>query len=404
MVGSHASITFESVNQVESFPRLPGTGLRRSETVVESHSEFKSAESGRFFLPGPTEVHPDVLAAQLRPMIGHRGAEIESLMARLQEGLRLLFRTERAVFVSTSSATGLMEAGVRNGVRGGLLALVNGAFSERFARIAEASAIPVERLETPGDRPHDPADVVERLRSGRFDTVSVVHSETSTGMLNPVRELAEAVREFDDVLLLVDSVSGLGGAPLLTDEWGLDFALTGSQKALALPPGLAFGVASERMAARAAAAPGKGLYFDLTQHARKLERLQTPSTPALSLMYALEVQLDRIRREGLEARWDRHRRMAERTWAWVDGLREERGLELSVFAPVGYRSPTVTCVALPETHSGTDVRDRMRARGYVLATGYGAMKEGAIRIGHMGEHDLAALERLLGTLEEVLVE
>ncbi len=358
---------------------------------------------GRFFLPGPTEVHPEVLEAQLLPMIGHRGDQIVALMGEIQEGLRTLFRTEKPVFLSTSSATGLMEAGVRNGVGRGLLALVNGAFSERFARIGEACGFPVERMETPWDRPHDPGEVARRLGTGRFDAVSVVHSETSTGMLNPVEEIAKVVHDFSDVLLLVDSVSGVGGAPLYADKWGLDFVLTGSQKALALPPGLSFGVASDAMAARSERAPGKGLYFDLTEHARQLEKLQTPSTPALSLMYALRVQLARIRAEGIEARWERHRTMAERTWAWVDELRDRRGLELSVFAPAGHRSPTVTCIQLPTGLHGPRVVAELRNRGYVIATGYGEMKGDSIRIGHMGEHDVEGLERLLGELEVELV-
>lgn len=364
-----------------------------------------SDEFGRFFLPGPTEVHPDVLRAQNRALIGHRGPDVEGLMERLQRGLREVFRTGRPVYVSTSSATGLMEAGVRNGVRRSLLALVNGAFSGRFASIAEACGREVDRLEVPWGTVHDPAEVKDRLAAGSYDAVTVVHSETSTGALNRVPEIAEVVAEHDDTLLLVDSVSGLGGADVRTDEWGLDFVLTGTHKALAAPPGLAFAAASEAMLERAATLPDRGMYFDLMKFAAKIEKNQTPNTPAVSLMYALEVQLDRIRAEGLDARLRRHRDMAERCWSWVERIREEGGPDLRVLVDdPAHRSPTVTCILLSEALSGREVVAAMRERGYVLGTGYGKMKEEAIRIGHMGDHTVAELDELLAALEETLSE
>ena len=234
---------------------------------------------GRFFLPGPTEVHPEVLSAQNRAMIGHRGPAIKELMDELQTGLRDLFLTQSPVLISTSSATGLMEAAVRNGARSRVLSLVNGAFSQRFGQIAEACGFEVERLEVEWGQTFTADQVRERLASGGFDAVTVVHSETSTGALNPIREISEAVREQDDVVILVDSVTGLGGAEVQTDEWALDFVLTGSQKALALPPGLAFGVASERLMARSADATRKGVYFDLIPFRKQLDNLQTPNGP-----------------------------------------------------------------------------------------------------------------------------
>lgn len=373
--------------------------------VPDPRAVTGSDEFGRFFLPGPSEVHPDVLEAQNRALIGHRGPAIEELMARLQDGLRSVFRTDRPVFVSTSSATGLMEAGIRNGVRGRLLALVNGAFSGRFASIAEACGKEVDRLEVPWGDVHDPGRVRERLAAGSYDAVTAVHSETSTGALNRIPEIADVVAERDDTLFLVDSVSGLGGADVRTDEWGLDFVLTGTHKALAAPPGLAFAVASEAMLDRAATLGDRGMYFDLMKFAAKIEKKQTPNTPAVSLMYALEAQLDRIGAEGLDARLERHRDMAERCWSWVDRMGEEEGLDLRVFVDdPARRSPTVTCVLLPEALSGKAVVAAMRDRGYVLGTGYGKMKEDAIRIGHMGDHTVAELDALLAALEQTLSE
>ncbi|HSG48056.1 MAG TPA: aminotransferase class V-fold PLP-dependent enzyme, partial [Longimicrobiales bacterium] len=188
---------------------------------------------GRFFLPGPTEVRPEILAAQARPMIAHRGADFVALMEDIQPGLRDVFRTTRPVVVSTSSATGLMEAAVRNSGTGPVLSLVNGAFSQRFAEIAVACRREVDRMEVGWGAVHDPEAVRRALRARDYDAVTVVHSETSTGALNPVEDIARVVQEREGPLLLVDSVTGVGGAELHTDAWGLDFVLTGSHKALA---------------------------------------------------------------------------------------------------------------------------------------------------------------------------
>ena len=353
-------------------------------------------------MPGPTEVRADVLAAQVHPMIGHRGPGIVELMEVLQAGLKRVFVTERPVFVSSSSATGLMEASVRNGASGKVLSLVNGAFSQRFAHIARACGREVDELSLPWGEAHDPSAVREALGRARYDAVTVVHSETSTGVLNSIRDLADVTAEADDTLLLVDSVTGVGGAELRADAWGLDFVLTGSQKALALPPGLAFGVASEAMMARSRAAAGKGVYFDLVAFEENLAKLQTPTTPALTLLYALQAQLHDIGDETMEARWWRHAAMAERTWAWVAQLREETGRSFRVLAPEGARSPTVTAVSMPEGTAAPDVVSEMRERGWVIGGGYGKLKATSIRIGHMGDHTLSELEQLLVELTEVL--
>jgi len=356
---------------------------------------------GRFFLPGPTEVLSEVLTAQAQPMIGHRGPGIQALMADLQEGLKRVFLTERPVFISSSSATGLMEAAVRNGASDRVLSLVNGAFSQRFAEIARACGMSVDELAVPWGGHHDPEQLHEALAAGSYDAVTVVHSETSTGALNDLPALSAVVAEHPGTLLLVDSVTGVGGAELRADAWGLDFVLTGSQKALALPPGLAFGVASEAMMARSAAARNKGVYFDLQAFASNLAKLQTPNTPAISLLYALRAQLTRIEDETLEARWARHRAMATATATWVETL-TDRGAGLGVLAAPGHRSPTVTCITLPEGTRGPAVVDAMAERGWVIGGGYGKLKDTTIRIGHMGDHTVAELEELLDTLEGVL--
>lgn len=356
---------------------------------------------GRFFLPGPTEVHPDVLAAQTRPMMGHRGAESRVFMRSIHERLQRVFLTERPVFVSTSSATGLMEAAVRNAARTRILSLVNGAFSQRFADIGRACGFDVDELVVPWGEAHDPATVRAKLEDGPYDAVTMVHSETSTGVLNDVDALAAVVRDVDDTLVLVDSVSGLAAAEIRPDDWGIDFLLTGSQKAFALPPGLAFGVASEAMMARAAQAPRRGYYFDLEFFAANHAKDQATTTPALSVLYALDVQLDRMLDEGMEARWARHRAMAERTWGWVDEMAAGGG-GLEVMAPRGFRSPAVTTIRTPESTSGPEVTAAVLERGWVIGGGYGKLKEHTFRIGHMGDHTPTELEGLLEVLREVL--
>lgn len=378
-------------------------GDKAQSSVVNGGAEMSGESFGHFFLPGPTEVRRPILEAQVGPMVGHRAAAMEAMIARIQPGLQAIFRTERPVYISASSATGLMEAAVRNGVRRKVLSLVNGAFSDRFHRIAVASGLEADRLEVEWGEVNFPEALEERLASGEYDAVTVVHSETSTGVLNPIAELAEVARGAGDVVLLVDAVSSLGGARVESDLWGLDFVLTGSQKALALPPGLAFGVAQEGLLERAAERDDRGVYFDLLAFERNIEKNQTPNTPAVSLIYALAAQVADIMEEGVEARWARHQEMAARTWRWVDEMRD-RGVDLSIVAPEGYRAQTVTCIRLPEGWRGPDLVAVARDRGYTIAPGYGRARDEMIRIGHMGDHTLEGLEGLLEVLEEIFTQ
>lgn len=354
---------------------------------------------GRFFLPGPTEVHRDVLAAQTRPMIGHRGKAIQDLMATIASGLGPVFQTSRPVVVSASSATGLMEAAIRNGVGSGkVLAMVNGAFSRRFAEIAHMCAKDVVLWEVPAGEVHAVAALADRLERDPFEAVIVTQSETSTGALQDLEGIASILSQYPDTLLLVDSVTGIGGIEIFPDAWGVDFILTGSQKALALPPGLAFGVASEAMMERARSIPDRGWYFDLERLVRNLGSNQTPATPAVSLLYALEVQLERIHAEGMTTRWKRHLSMRERTVAWAMEM-SEAGHEVSLLTAPGERSPTVTCLQVPNP---PEVVSRARDKGWVVGAGYGELKESTIRIGHMGDHTVEGLEGLLDVLSSVI--
>ncbi|HEY9449915.1 MAG TPA: alanine--glyoxylate aminotransferase family protein [Gemmatimonadaceae bacterium] len=356
---------------------------------------------GRFFLPGPTEVRSEVLAGMLRPMIPHRGAEFERLFSRLQAMLRVVFRTSRPVFICPASATGLMEAAVRCAPPGAILSLVNGAFSARFADIATACDRDTDVAECPWGGVLALEDVERRLASRQYAAVTVVHSETSTGALTDVRAVA-ALAHRHGALCLVDSVSGVAGAPLYTDEWELDLVLTGSQKALALPPGLAFGVASKAYMRHASLAPARGRYFDIAEYERYAARNETPTTPALSLLYALDVQLASIAAEGMEARWARHAAMAAETWKWAEACVDRNSAELGILAPAGARSPTVSAIVLPERLQGPDVVAAVAKRGFTIGAGYGKLRNRTIRVGHMGDHNVDTLRDCLDACSEAI--
>ena len=358
---------------------------------------------GTFFLPGPTEVRRPVLEAMLQPMLPHRGAAFEAMFARIHAGLQTVLRTERPVFVSSSSATGLMEAAVRCAPEGPVLSLVNGAFSERFADVAHACGREVHRVEVPWGGTATPDDAAAALRQRRYAVVTLVHSETSTGALTDPRPFQTLAREHG-ALLLLDSVTGAGGAELETDAWELDFVLTGSQKALAMPPGLAFAVASAEYMRTAANARARGVYFDLVEFARYGVKHQTPNTPALSLLYAAERQLADVAAEGMEARWARHRAMAERTWAWADTLAARLGDGIGVLATAGGRSPTVTAVTLPARVACPSLTSAVARRGYVIGSGYGRLRDTTFRIGHMGDHTLDGLAGCLAAVEDAVGE
>jgi aspartate aminotransferase-like enzyme len=341
------------------------------------------------------------MAAMMQPMIPHRGPEFENLFERLQHGLRPVFKTERPVYISSSSATGMMEAGIRCAPPGRILCLVNGAFSERFAHIASMCGRDVDRYDVAWGQIHTVPQLDERLSIRKYSAITVVHSETSTGALNDVRAISDCAHR-RDIVCLVDSVSGLAGAELRFDEWNLDYALTGSQKALALPPGLSFAVASSAYIDQANGIRERGVYFDLVELDAYARRNQTPSTPALSLLYALEVQTQSIAAEGIEARWTRHKAMAARTQEWITKISDETGKKLGNIAPLGSQSPTVSTIRLPSDLPAENFTAAVAKRGIVIGSGYGKLKGSTFRIGHMGDHTVESVERCLAACSSVL--
>ncbi len=349
------------------------------------------------FVPGPVDVDPEVLQAQTKPMLPHRSQEFETIFRRTWEKSRQLFFTRSRVFIVTASGTGLQEAAVRNFARRNILACVNGAFSQRWFEVAQSNGKQVDRLEVEWDRPINPADVSQALQEKRYELLTVVHNETSTGLQNPVKEIAAAARAASpETLVCVDAVSSLGGARLEMDAWGLDMVLTSSQKCLALPPGLSLAAVSNRAMDYAQQVPDRGWYFDLVRLEKHMHKDSTPATPALSLVYALDYQLDRIFREGLESRFARHSAMALQVQDWA----ASRGLEL--FAPEGYRSQTVTTVANTLEIDVSALNSFLKERGMRIAGGYGPLKGRTFRIAHMGEIQLEDIEELLSAMDSYL--
>lgn len=332
-------------------------------------------------------------------MIGHRMPECADLFANIQGKLRQVFATEQRVYVSASSGTGLQEAAVRNCSQKRVLNCVNGAFADRWREVTEGNGKVNEVLAFDWGKPVTPDAVAAHLESGDFDAVTVVHNETSTGVTSPIKEIAEGVRSVpggDDIMILVDSVSGLSGAPLEFDAWDLDVVFTSSQKAFALPAGLAFAAVSDRALARAAEIPDRGYYFDFLLLEKYLRRNQTPATPAISLMYALDQQLDDMLAEGMANRFERHRVMRDRTIDWASDH------DLTLFAAEGYASPTVTCL---NNDRGIDIgalNQYLRGVGMIISNGYGPLKGKNFRIAHMGDTQMHDLEALLDAIEAFL--
>ncbi len=356
---------------------------------------------GTFFLPGPTEVRQEVLAAMLKPMIPHRSTEFEELFARLQTGLRDVFLTRRPVYIAAASGTGMMEAAIRALPQGPILSLVNGAFSERFAHIAEMCGREVERFEVPWGEVHPFDQIEDRLSKKSYRAVTATHSETSTGALSDVRAISDLAHSHN-ALCMIDSVSGLAGAELRFDEWKLDYVLTGSQKSFALPSGLAFGVASDEVVELAKKTENRGVYFDIAEMDRYAKQNQTPATPAFSLMYALEVQLDFIRSEGIENRWGRHAEMLKATSDWLEESARRLGIEWHNIVKAGSRSPTVSTIRLPSSVPGKEFVKKVKARGIQVATGYGKLGDTTFRIGHMGDHTVSTLQNCFTACEQAI--
>ena len=349
------------------------------------------------FIPGPVDVNPDVLQAQTQPMLPHRSREFEVLYRQVVEKTRPIFGTNGRIYITASSGTGLQEAAVRNFAHTRILCCINGAFSKRWHAVAAANGKQAEALEFEWAEPVNPSMVAQAVRQGQFEAVTIVHNETSTGMQNPVEEIAAAVYDVNpQTLVCVDAVSSLGGVKIEMDAWGIDFLLTSSQKCLALPPGLGLGAVSDRALEFAAQVPHRGWYFDLLRLEKHRLKDSTPATPAISLIYALDRQMDRILNEGLENRFSRHRMLANKVRDWA----LEHGFGL--YAPEGFQSNTVTAVINRLMLDIDALNAFLQNRGMRIANGYGTLKNETFRIAHMGETQSDDIEKLLSAINEFI--
>ena len=353
----------------------------------------------KLFIPGPVEVSPKTWAAFSKPMIGHRGEAFRELYRAIHPRLQTLFGTKQPVFLSTSSAWGVMEASIRNLVSGRVLNCMCGAFSDKWLDVSRRCGKEAEPLQVDWGKHIDPAALDEKLTTGDFDTVTLIHNETSTGVMNPVAEICAVVRKYPQVALVVDSVSSFSAVPIAMDALGIDVLLTGSQKALALPPGFSLFSVSEKAFARAEQQKDRGYYFDFLEFKKNQENDMTPTTPSIAHIHALESKLDDIFAEGLTNRYERHARTNALVHDWV----RRRGFDF--FAEEGYRSKTLTCV---KNSRGIDVpklvRDLREKHHLVIDPGYGKIKGQTFRLSNMGDETEETVAHLLRCLDDCLRE
>jgi len=349
----------------------------------------------KLFIPGPTHVIDEILEATAMPMVGHRDTLYSDLHGAVVPKLQKLLYTKQRIFLSTSSSTGMMEGAIRNCVQSKALMTNCGAFSKRWVQIAQANGKAIEVITVDMGQAITPEMVDEKLAQGGFDTVCITHNETSTGVMNPLKEIAEVVARYPDVLLLVDAVSSMSGAEIRVDDWGLDVALAGTQKCFALPPGLCVVSVSQAAMDRSAEVENKGYYFDFYVLEKYARKNQTPATPIMSLINALNVQLDRILQEGIENRFARHTEMA----AFVQGWARKH---FALYGDEKYLSQTVTNVHNVRGISVANLNKELATRGAMLSNGYGTLKETCFRIAHMGDLQMDDLVWLTGQIEQVL--
>jgi len=350
----------------------------------------------RLFTPGPTQVRPEILKELATPQIHHRAPEFSELYADIQSKLQMVLSTKNAVLLFTSSSTGAMEASVTNLVAKRCLNLVNGAFSKRWHEITTGNGVPCDAFEVPWDVAVKPEMVDEQLATGKYDAVTLVYNETSTGLMNPLKEIAEVVARYPDVFLLVDAVSGMAGAPIETDTWGIDFVLAGLQKAFALPAGMAVAAVSERAFERAKTVPPRSYYFNLPLMLKSHLKDQTPSTPSIPHMYALNAQLNDMLAEGMERRFARHAKMASIVQAWAKK-------HFDIFPEDGYWSQTLTTIVnTKEIDVPGMIKTLADEYNLRISNGYGDIKNRTFRIAHMGDAQVDEIEGLLKAIESVL--
>src|SRR5471032_3171114 len=353
----------------------------------------------KLFIPGPIEVSPKTLSAMAQPMIGHRSTDFVALYQSLQPGLQELFGTKDPVYISTSSAWGAMEGAIRNVVKTKVLNCMNGAFSDKWNDVAIRCGKQAFALKFEWGKPVDPEAVRAELAKGGYDAVTIIHNETSTGCMSDLPALMAVVRQFPEVISIVDVVSSFSAMAIPKDELGIDIMITGTQKAMAMPPGMALLSVSKRALERASGVTERGQYFDLLEFQKNHENGMTPSTPIIPLIYALKSKIEDIKAEGLEARYARHARLNKtmRDWGLAKGF--------ALFPQEGFGSVTLNCFANTLNYDLSALNKTLKAKHHlVIDGGYGKLKGKTFRISNMGDETDETIAAMLKSFDAALAE
>ena len=358
-------------------------------------------EKKYLFSPGPTMLPPEVLLKMAEPIMHHREPEFEKIFAEIREGLKYLFQTKNEVLIFTSSGTGAMEGAVSNLLSKGDKAIVvrGGKFGERWGEICKAYGIEFIPIDVEWGKAVDPRRIKELLESDpSIRAVYTQASETSTGVKHPIQAIADLVKRYEDRVIVVDAITGIGVFNIPTEAWGLDVVISGSQKALMLPPGLSFATLSDKAWKLAEKSTLPKYYFDFKKELKNTKKNQSSYTPAISLFVGLKETLHMIRKEGLEAVFHRHEKLAEATRQAVKAM----GLEL--YAPDS-PSSAVTAVKIPEKIDGEKLKDLFFERfGITVAEGQDRAKGKIIRIAHLGYYERLDMVMVISALEMLLKE
>jgi aspartate aminotransferase-like enzyme len=334
-----------------------------------------------------------------QPMIGHRSSDFVALYQSMQPDLQALFYTKDPVYLSTTSAWGMMEAAVRNVVKRKVLNCMNGAFSDKWNDVSLRCGKPAGALRFDWGQPVDPEAVRRELATGQYDAITIIHNETSCGCMTDIAAVMAVVRQFPEVISVVDTVSSFSALPIKKDELGIDIMVTGTQKALALPPGLALCAVSKRALDRAATVTERGYYLDLLEFQANHEKGMTPSTPSIPHIYGVRSKLEDIKAEGVDQRYARHARLNQlvRQWAFAKGFK--------LFPKEGYGSVTLNCFANTLNVDLPALLKVLKSKyGFVIDGGYGKLKGKAFRISNMGDETDETMGVLLRALDSALAE
>jgi aspartate aminotransferase-like enzyme len=355
----------------------------------------------KLHIPGPVEVSDKTFRAFRSPVVGHRGQGFKDLYIKIQPQLQALFYTKQFVYLSTSSAWGVMEGAIRNLVAKKALNCMCGAFSDKWFEVTKRCGKDAEALQVPWGSPIRASAVDQKLATGQFDALTLIHNETSTGVMSPLSEIAALKRKYPDVMFIVDAVSSLSAVKIEFDSLGLDVLLAGTQKALALPPGLAVFACSPAALAKAATSKDRGYYFDFVEFQKNAEQNMTPSTPSIGHVYALASKLEDIFEEGLEARYARHAKLAQLTRDWA----ARHGFTL--YPEAGFESVTLTCVNNGAKPGGcvvdvTRLQKLVKDQGFLIDGGYGKIKGTTFRISSMGDETEATMQELYAALDSAM--